>query len=897
MQEQGDFLLLYGTKVIKIPKDSFFMNEINPSIAEELKTNKKYVIKSNVREKTFELFIKQCLSKSTLDINFKYIYEYDLLSKEFDYKKDLISLYKNLTTNNSNNALIKINNEITRKINKKNNQKNSQIENFKTIINIILTNTWNCSAEEILKACKEGNIKKILLLTNLLLNDDDFKYSVDTNTKTASISKCLNPVSEVIIPYSITYNSEEYIITSIAEGAFQNSQNIKTILFPTNTKVQIIGKLSFAESSIENILIPSSVTKICQKAFYKCKKLKIVDFESNSKITTIGKDAFRESSIDELRIPSSVRKLKSGCFSLLQLKKILIYNCSEKNICIYDKYVIGKSNIYMDTYDVLYFPSFMVKFNTIPSFIKRIEPYSIFNTSDLFEFPENSELRFICDHSIMGNFEKIKIPSSVIEIDMYGLSLCDKIKQIEFAPNSNLLSIKKDSFFNCNINQITIPKKIVKINIDAFSNCDELKKIEFAKESELKLIKGCRYPDFMESINIPQHVFKMSGKLNFAEVNFHPNSELTIIGKFLFQNSFIKKIVIPSSVITIESHAFENCKCLSNIEFQSNSKLKLIGKNSFSGSCIQKIIIPRLVTCIDESAFKQCEYLEEVIFEANSNLSTIGKYAFGQCILKNISIPSSVTKIDDYAFSLCNKLEKIELNSNSELKSIGNNAFFLSPVSELNIPPKMEELKAESLNGMLSLSISVMPNCSNFMIYKDSDSKFLFGKSDKKNDVFDILYFFQSNKKFAKIPDFCKIIESHVFERNYTIRKIEFSDNSRLEEIHRMSFFGCGIENLIIPSTITIIGHMSFKACRNLNKVVFKNDSKLEIIGISAFQGTAITSIFLPKHVIKIGKNAFDACQKLQIIELNDNFKKFDLVNIESFVNKSYNGIIMIPSI
>ena len=152
MQEQGDFLLLYGTKVIKIPKDSFFMNEINPSIAEELKTNKKYVIKSNVREKTFELFIKQCLSKSTLDINFKYIYEYDLLSKEFDYKKDLISLYKNLTTNNSNNALIKINNEITRKINKKNNQKNSQIENFKTIINIILTNTWNCSAEEILKA-------------------------------------------------------------------------------------------------------------------------------------------------------------------------------------------------------------------------------------------------------------------------------------------------------------------------------------------------------------------------------------------------------------------------------------------------------------------------------------------------------------------------------------------------------------------------------------------------------------------------------------------------------------------------------------------------------------------------------------------------------------------------
>lgn len=239
MQEQEDFLLLYGTKVIKIPKDSFFLNEIDPSIAKELKSNKKYVIKSNVREKTFELFIEKCLSKSTLDINFKNVYEYDLLSNEFDYKKDLISLYKNLTASNSNNVLIKINDGIKKKINKKKTQKNSQIENFKTIINIILTNTRNCSAEEFLKVCKEGNIKKILLLTNLLLKDDNFLYSVDKKSKTASISKCFNPASEVIIPYSITYNSEEYIITSIAEGVFQNSQNIKTILFQANSKVQI----------------------------------------------------------------------------------------------------------------------------------------------------------------------------------------------------------------------------------------------------------------------------------------------------------------------------------------------------------------------------------------------------------------------------------------------------------------------------------------------------------------------------------------------------------------------------------------------------------------------------------------------------------------------------------
>ena len=61
----------------------------------------------------------------------------------------------------------------------------------------------------------------------------------------------------VTIPRSFNYESKEYIVTSILEGAFSRSR-IKSIDFESDSGLQIIYKGAFAYSFIETIGLPSS---------------------------------------------------------------------------------------------------------------------------------------------------------------------------------------------------------------------------------------------------------------------------------------------------------------------------------------------------------------------------------------------------------------------------------------------------------------------------------------------------------------------------------------------------------------------------------------------------------------------------------------------------------------
>lgn len=112
----------------------------------------------------------------------------------------------------------------------------------------------------------------------------------------------------------------EYIIVPscvkrICEYAFAHSTKLKTIEFLEDSKLQIIEKDAFNESSITNISIPSSVTTICDSCFSICSKLKTLKFNDNSKISTISSQMFAVSSINHIIIPSSVNRIESMAFN------------------------------------------------------------------------------------------------------------------------------------------------------------------------------------------------------------------------------------------------------------------------------------------------------------------------------------------------------------------------------------------------------------------------------------------------------------------------------------------------------------------------------------------------------------------------------------------------------
>ena len=201
-----------------------------------------------------------------------------------------------------------------------------------------------------------------------------------------------------------------------------------------------------------------------------------------------------------------------------------------------------------------------------------------------------------------------------------------------------------------------------------------------------------------------------------------PNKVKTIGNNaFYVCNGFSDKLIIPNSVTSIGNYAFYRCTKFTELSFEENSNLKTIGDYAFAGyyngsssdykmEFTGELIIPNSVTSIGSHAFNLCTKFTKLSFEENSNLKTIGDYAFtGYNTFSTISmefageliIPNSVTSIGNYAFFYCPKLTKLSFEENPNLKTIGNNSFYYNGFTgELTIP-----------NSLTSIGSSAFYNC------------------------------------------------------------------------------------------------------------------------------------------------------------------------------------------
>lgn len=110
---------------------------------------------------------------------------------------------------------------------------------------------------------------------------------------------------------------------------------------------------------------------------------------------------------------------------------------------------------------------------------------------------------------------------------------------------------------------------------------------------------------------------------------------LKFVPELLFSHcSKLKKVVIPSSVETIGTHAFF-CSNLEEVEFNPNPSLK----------------------CINQHCFANCTSLNK--FAIPEKVVSIAPYCFYSCSKINIQIPPNVINIGDYAFYGCRSITTI----------------------------------------------------------------------------------------------------------------------------------------------------------------------------------------------------------------------------------------------
>ena len=250
----------------------------------------------------------------------------------------------------------------------------------------------------------------------------------------------------------------------------------------------------------------------------------------------------------------------------------------------------------------------------------------------------------------------------------------DKIEEIVILEGVKDLSGIFDGC--CSLRSVHIPSSVEEFGIDGydFCDCNTLTSITIATDNPYyKSVGGSIFskdgvallvardenaiPDSV--VEIGRDAFRGRRDLAYIEI---PNS-ITNIESGAFYESGLKSVVIPNSVLSVGSSAFELCENLKTVVLPGS--IASIADSLFlCCTSLESVVVPNSVTSIGGNAFDGCKALKKV--DISGSVEYILYSAFWGCeSLESITIPSSVTFISARAFENCYNLTNVTFCGNA----------------------------------------------------------------------------------------------------------------------------------------------------------------------------------------------------------------------------------------
>ena len=515
----------------------------------------------------------------------------------------------------------------------------------------------------------------------------------------------------LIIPNSVVYNGNTYIVTCISQFAFQYCSGLTSVTIPNS--VTYIGEMAFYDcsgltsvtignsvtsigncafsgcSGLTSVTIPNLVTSIGNGAFYGCSGLTSVTIPNS--VTSIGNSAFYGcSGLTSVTIPNSVTSIGGSAFSgCIGLTSVTIGNSVTSIGNAAFSYCSGLTTVnfnaaYCTTAFVFSGCSNLSTVN-IGNNVQYISG-TFRNCSGLTSVTIGNSVTSIGDNAFSGcsGLTSVTIPNSVTSIGSDAFRGCIGLTSVTIG--NSVTSIGNSAFYGCSgLTSVTIPNSVTSIGYYAFMSCSGLTSIVVSSGNTVydsrnncnaiiesatnKLLQGCRNTTIPNSVtSIGNYAFAGCSGLTSITI---PNS-VTGIGNYAFAGcSGLTSITIPNSVTGIGSYAFYACPGLTSITIPNS--VTGIGSYAFY-ACpgLTSVTIGNSVTYIGDYAFAECSGLTSITIP--NSVTYIGNYAFAGCSgLTSITIPNSVTGIDNYAFAGCSGLTSITIPNS--VTGIGDGAF------------------------------------------------------------------------------------------------------------------------------------------------------------------------------------------------------------------------------
>ena len=549
------------------------------------------------------------------------------------------------------------------------------------------------------------------------------------------------------------YSGKEngYYIFKNKEAQENYSSGYFTYTLDEDNNAEITGYTGAADASLLDIpaeLDSHKVVSIGAKAFeskvesgYKSvskndigkytSKYNFLAVKFPSTLKRIGDLAFTGcTSLESVSIPDSVEYIGYGAFALCTSLANPVLPASLKTLC-------GQAFAFCPFDGELKLPNGIEYIGT-EAFIRTLSS----NISDdmgrisSVEFPKS--LKYIGVKAFAYNsIESIKIPKTLKSWDG-AMASCRLLKNVELEDGRT--SIAAQAFDKCkSLESITLPDSIKRIEREAFNDCLELKEVIVGENSNIEFVGSHAFDhtkitnaDFAQNAELGVGAFKRTSVTSFAftknqkiipgylfadcknlsEISFEDG--VVTIGSGAFENTAVKNVVMPDSIVDFGGSTFEYCKELETVVIPKNTEYirewafadceklykvtwnrignKEILYEAFRYCTSLKDFTFEDITCIDEGAFDETgitdvkltlSNLESQAVESESfmafdklktlkvggNVKEIRTLAFASCEnLETAVIADSVEKIADDAFESCDKLT-IYCNENSYAES------------------------------------------------------------------------------------------------------------------------------------------------------------------------------------------------------------------------------------
>ena len=264
----------------------------------------------------------------------------------------------------------------------------------------------------------------------------------------------------------------------------------------------------------------------------------------------------------------------------------------------------------------------------------------------------------------------VTIPNSVTGIEFSAFFDCKGLTSITIP--SSVTSIKSAAFSACN-RLSTIIVDDGNTMYDSRNNCNAI-----IETTSNKLIAGCKNTTIPNNVTtIGTYAFDFDSSISIKL----PNSVTSIEERAFEGFDGLTAIVIPNSVTSIGCQAFAGCYNLTDIVveegntmYDSRNNCNAIietSSNTLIVGC-QNTIIPNSVTTIGSGAFESCTHLTSITIP--NSVTSIENSAFNGCYgLTSIKIPNSVISIGTHAFSTCMGLTTIVVEEGNSVYDSRNN--------------------------------------------------------------------------------------------------------------------------------------------------------------------------------------------------------------------------------